>query len=226
MVYFFAILYTIDVFINLFGCITGNQMITAASKPFLMPLLMASAVLILIQQTRNDRLLMICIACALAFGTLGDVFLLSKEKICFVAGLLSFLVGHIFWISINASKLRQMPQHIMIICAVLYAAYIIAAFNMAGKPAGILRIGIILYLLALCILNLTGVAAVWTFKNSASVLFFVGTILFPLSDTLLGYSLFCRKFPLSGFFIMLTYIAAQTLLTAGSILPVLAHTGK
>jgi uncharacterized membrane protein YhhN len=61
------------------------------TKPLLMPVLMAG------RDRPAQR--------ALALGGVGDVALLGRGEIAFTAGLVSFLAGHVAWIS----ALRQRP---------------------------------------------------------------------------------------------------------------------
>lgn len=76
------------------------------TKPLLIPLLFGYYVL-------SASEVMFLVALALAFGWLGDVLLLGKKEIWFIAGLAAFLTGHIMYIlvfisDINASRLQPL----------------------------------------------------------------------------------------------------------------------
>ncbi|MBQ9239406.1 MAG: hypothetical protein IJ191_08890, partial [Treponema sp.] len=88
-----------------------------------------------------------------------------------------------------------------------------------GKPRGVYAFVIVLYGIAISVLNFTGITLVIASGHYAGWLFLAGSMLFIISDTMLCYSIIQREFPHARFFIMLTYITAQASLTAASLLP-------
>ena len=73
---------------------------------------------------------------ALIFGFLGDVFLLPENKNwCFLAGILSFMLGHIFYITSFIKILgtmNKMPLWYFVL-VLPYLLYGICAFKIVGK---------------------------------------------------------------------------------------------
>ena len=63
-----------------------------------MPLLALTSALALAPSLPGSRTAFACTLCALGFGFIGDVLLLSVSEKRFMAGALSFFAGHIFWI--------------------------------------------------------------------------------------------------------------------------------
>jgi uncharacterized membrane protein YhhN len=219
MMFFFGGLFIIDSILHLTGCITGSKKLCTVTKPLLMPLLAATAAVILIPELPESRSTLICTSLALLFGTAGDILLLYTDTKHFISGALCFLAGHVFWIVQYAPAFSTLPRMTLFIGIACAAVYLAAVYIAAGKPADVMGAGIMIYGAALCTLVLTGVAAVNAHHTTASGLFLSGALLFLASDSMIGYTVMKRKFPLSDFFIMATYIAAQALLTAGVVLP-------
>lgn len=216
----FATLFITAGIVHLCGCAVENGKLCDFTKPALMPLLACTAASALIPYLPASSRTLACIATALAFGTAGDVLLLSTERHHFIAGTLSFLAGHLFWIAQYARQLAGTSILCGIIAAVCYTALLTAAYVIIGRPGGIMGAGSMIYGAVLCLLNFTGIAAVYAENASApAVLFLAGSVLFLASDSMLGYSVMKRPFRCSHFLVMLTYIAAQSLLAAGTVLP-------
>ncbi|MFA6855882.1 MAG: lysoplasmalogenase [Treponema sp.] len=218
MAYVSAGIFAVVSIIHLAGCVIENKKLCSITKPLLMPLLALTATAVLIPYLPDAEYTLAFTVTALACGTAGDIFLLSTDEKHFTAGALCFFTGHIFWIvqyskAYTACSLRQVGIGIFCLTVLLAAVY-----SILGKPKGLMGICTIVYSAVLCILVLTGTAAVYAFGTPSSGLYLAGALLFVVSDSLLGLSVMKKQFFLSQFFIMTTYIAAQTLLTAAVIL--------
>lgn len=164
------------------------------AKPVLMPLLAAYVAV-----RRGPRPLI----AALLLGWGGDVFLLSSDDGAFLAGMGCFAAGHLCYLTLfRRHRARAAP-------AVGYGLVLAVTLALLwpGLPAD-LRVPVAVYSLLL---------AAMAYRASAlGVLAGVGGALFLLSDTLIatGVAEWPRP-PAADLWIMLTYIAAQALLTAG-----------
>jgi uncharacterized membrane protein YhhN len=96
------------------------------------------------------------------------------------------------------------------------------SYILLGKPKAPVGGGIVIYAFVLFVLNLFTIAAFIKTPSVAAAAAAAGSLLFLLSDSILGYSVFRKDFKNSRFFIMLTYIPAQVLLTTGAVLPLLS----
>jgi uncharacterized membrane protein YhhN len=219
MMYIFGGLFIVDSILHLIGCITGNKKLCTITKPLLMPLLAATAAVILIPELPASGFTLIFTMLALACGTAGDILLLYTGKKYFILGALCFFAGHIFWIVQYAPAFSTLSLAALFIGAACSAAYLAAVYFIIVKPADVMGAGFLVYGAALCMLVFTGAAAVNAYHTTVSELFLSGALLFLASDSMLGYTVMKKKFPLSEFLIMATYIAAQALLTAGVVLP-------
>ena len=171
---------------------TGHDRQRWATKPLLMPVLMAG-------RARPAQR-------ALALGGLGDVALLGSSPIAFTAGLGCFLAGHVAWIMAlrqrpGGGRLRARPA-----LAVPHLAVFGAVNAYLWKRTGKDRIPVITYSAALLAMSLTAL-------DSGSPRTAAGGALFLASDTLLALGKFGDlHLPAHEGLVMATYTSAQALL--------------
>ncbi|MFD8976327.1 lysoplasmalogenase [Streptomyces sp. NPDC059593] len=186
----FGLAAAVDLVSLLAGAELGHQL----AKPLLMPLLAAYAV------TRGAPKLLVA---ALLLGWGGDVFLLSDADRAFLVGMGSFAAGHVCYLVLFGRR-RTSP-----LLGAGYAAALVGtvALLWPDLPAD-LRIPVAGYSLLL--------AAMAYRASSLGLLAGLGGALFLLSDTLIATGVAeWPQLPAPDFWVMLTYIAAQYLLTAG-----------
>ncbi|MEU1226041.1 lysoplasmalogenase [Streptomyces sp. NPDC005828] len=188
----FGLAAAVDLLSLLAGADLGHQV----AKPLLMPLLAAYAV-----SRGAPRLL----TAALLLGWGGDVFLLSDADWAFLVGMGSFAAGHVCYLVLFGRR-RTSPA-----LGALYAAALAGTLTLLWPdlPAD-LRIPVAGYSLLL---------AAMAYRSSALGLAAgLGGALFLLSDTLIATGIAeWPQLPAPDFWVMLTYIAAQYLLTAGAL---------
>ena len=171
---------------------TGHDRQRWATKPLLMPVLMAG----------RDR----PVQRALALGGVGDVALLGRGEIAFTAGLVSFLAGHVAWIA----ALRQRPGGGYLRARPALAVPHVATFGAMNaylwRRTGQDRIPVLVYSAALLAMSLTAL-------DTGSPRTAVGGALFLASDTLLALDKFGDlRLPAHEGVVMATYASAQALL--------------
>ncbi|MGA5493878.1 lysoplasmalogenase [Streptomyces cinereoruber] len=181
---------------DLVSLLAGAELGHQIAKPLLMPLLAAYAA------TRGAPKLLVA---ALLFGWGGDVFLLSDADWAFLVGMGSFAAGHVCYLVLFGRR-RTSPA-----LGALYAAALAGtvALLWPDLPAE-LRIPVAGYSLLL--------TAMAYRASSLGLLAGLGGALFLLSDTLIATGVAeWPQLPAPDFWIMLTYIAAQYLLTTGTL---------
>ncbi|MDV5144752.1 lysoplasmalogenase [Streptomyces sp. SBC-4] len=186
----FGLATAVDLISLLVGAELGHQI----AKPLLMPLLAAYAL------TRGAPKLLIA---ALLFGWGGDVFLLFDADWAFLVGMGSFAGGHVCYLVLFGRRRTST------LLGAGYAAALVGtvALLWPDLPAD-LRIPVAGYSLLL-----TAMAYRASALGRAAGL---GGALFLLSDTLIATGVAeWPQLPAPDFWVMLTYIAAQYLLTVG-----------
>lgn len=184
--------------VDLVAVLAGSGVAHLVAKPLLMPLLAGYAA-----ARRAPRLLIAALLC----GWVGDVFLLADADLAFLLGMGGFAAGHLCYLRLfGRARGALLP-------AVLYAAAlaVFTALIWGGLPAG-LRLPLAGYSLLLTAMAYrSGVLGRYAAAGGA---------LFLLSDALIATGIADRpQLPAPDFWVMLTYVAAQLLLTLGALAP-------
>ncbi|MGW0559263.1 lysoplasmalogenase [Streptomyces sp. NPDC003016] len=186
--------FAVAVLADLGSLVAGADSGHMIAKPLLMPLLAAYAAV-----RGAPRTLVL----ALLLGWGGDVFLLAGADWAFMAGMGCFAAGHVCYLVLfrRGRTSRALGAG--------YAAALVAtvALLWPGLPAE-LRVPVAGYSLLLTLMAL---------RASATGLYAgLGGALFLLSDTLIATGVAgWPQLPAPGFWVMLTYAAAQYLLVTG-----------
>lgn len=153
-------------------------------------------------KSTNSKKYQRIIIIALIFCAIGDYTIQW-----FLIGLISFLIGHLFYIYAFSSILRLKKltklQYALIIYAVLMIAFLGGTLFYKGEI--VLAIMVILYIVVIVTMGLTAVRTQLKFA-------IFGALLFILSDSILAINKFIISVPFSHVLIMLTYYSAQILL--------------
>ncbi|MGW8986082.1 lysoplasmalogenase [Streptomyces parvus] len=185
---------------DLAGLLAGAETVHLVAKPLLMPLLAGYAAL------RGAPRLLVA---ALLFGWGGDVFLLADDDLAFLVGMGSFAVGHVCYLTLFGRGEGRGRAPAPLVTGAGYAVVLVVFLVLIWPdlPAD-LRIPLTGYSLLLT-------AMAWragVFGPYAAA----GGALFLLSDALIATGIAeWPQAPAPDFWVMLTYIAAQALLTLG-----------
>jgi len=191
---------------HLFACISYQERARILTKPLLLP-----ALLVLYLVNVSNPAPLVCTAIFLSF--LGDVLLMIKGTGWFIAGASAFLLS---WTTYTVEMVRTSMRWpaawlIPIIFGTYYALGILAFLSLRKKMGKTIIPGSIYFLVlstmgAFSATYLSGTLA-WT-----ALMMTIGAILIMISDYLLAYSIFDRRFKQQDFWIMLTYIAGEFLI--------------
>ena len=168
------------------------------TKPLLMPAL-AIGLIWAAPERRSPAVLLGVIA--LLFSWVGDVTLRW-----FVVGLVFFLLAHIVYLVLFVTRLAERRVQWW---AAAYAVWLVVLLTILGASTGSLLIPVIAYGTVLC--------AMAAFASRCNRWVAWGGALFVASDSILAINKFLPDagIPLADFLIMVTYIAAQTLIVWG-----------
>ncbi|MBX2946393.1 MAG: lysoplasmalogenase [Cyclobacteriaceae bacterium] len=187
------------------------------TKPALLLLLLAYYYFTLREQGGAPSFMVVG---ALIFSWGGDVLLMKQGELFFMLGLISFLVAHVFYIFVfrqfrnddETSSLQGLQRVRFAFPIILYGSGLVVILY---SSLGDMTVPVLIYaaVLTLMVLN-----ALFRFGRTSAASFayvFGGAILFMMSDSLLAVDKFLEPVPLSGFWIMLTYSAAQFFIVTG-----------
>lgn len=210
------VLFFIAAFGDLLSIIAGLETLHVICKP----LIMVTLGVYYLSSAEDNRSVVVMLA--IIFSLAGDVFLMfdSVDPIYFMAGLVSFLISHIFYIVAYRQHQNEDEADALHGIQKLRAAFPIV---LAGTglvvilypSLGDLRIPVMIYAIVLVVMVLNGLFRLGRTNNKSFMLVFVGAMFFMISDSLLAVNKFFSPLPYSGLMIMGTYIAAQYMIVEG-----------
>lgn len=149
------------------------------------------------------------LVCAgLLFSLAGDVFLmLPRDR--FVVGLASFLAAHLFYIAAFAPRPPGFAAPLVLAVLLVYGAMLMRAL---WPRLGSLRTPVAVYAAALLVMAWQA-AERWTVLGTTpALLATVGAGLFVVSDSVLAWERFVRRYRYGQRVVLSTYFAAQWLI--------------
>lgn len=139
----------------------------------------------------------------------GDVFLMLPDDRCFLFGLASFLVAHLFFI--GAYRARGGFGFTWWL-ALLYLAYTALLLYLLWPSITEMRIPVVVYGAVLMVMGWQAAEMWLRWSDLSALAAMLGAILFMLSDSTLALNKFRAPIRQSSVIIMSTYWAAQLLL--------------
>ncbi len=204
-------LFLVPAALNLSGQLLGSNVMTDLSKPLLMPLLALSVWLYMKDHgVRGPRVKTIILA--LLFGAIGDVLLMVGGTGWFLAGMLAFLIGHVFYFCSIPAPWKVKGISGKIFSLLLLACLIAGVVSLAGKfpVEGFMKTAVTLYACAFAFLIHACIVAAVDRKCPLYFLVALGFAVFAFSDTFVAIGAFTDlRVPQRGFIVMSTYILAQ-----------------
>jgi uncharacterized membrane protein YhhN len=149
------------------------------------------------------------IVTGLAFSMAGDVFLMLPSD-RFVAGLVAFLIAHLFYIAAFASEISALIWWPLIPCVI----YGIVIYIILVPALGRLKLPVLIYVVVILIMTWLAWERWSQTAQSGTLLAAVGAVLFVISDTILAINRFRGAFKLARALNLTTYFAAQWLIAS------------
>lgn len=201
--------------LNICGKYAGNEALAAHVKPALLPLLALTTLAAAGSLEPKEMKLLIL---AQLLGCTGDVFLIFNGFLPFIGGMGAFLLGHICYITLFGGRSwKGLGLKTWIPTLVVIGALVAGLISVLGVE-GDLLVPMIIYGTVLMLLIFSGLAGVVREGGCAWWLILFGAVLFTFSDSLIALDTFSEK-PMGWVAgtIMLTYLAAQSLLAWGAV---------
>jgi uncharacterized membrane protein YhhN len=173
------------------------------------PLTMVFILLLAILKAREHRrFYAYAIVAGLLCSMVGDVFLMLPSD-RFVAGLVSFLVAHLLYIT---AFTYGRPFRYSICTLLPYALYGILVFMILSPHLGAMKLPVLAYIVVILVMGWQAWER-WSVTGEKSALLAVfGAILFIVSDSVLAIDRFREPYEFARALILSTYFAAQWLI--------------
>jgi uncharacterized membrane protein YhhN len=207
--------------LNLIGSIQGSALADIV-KPALLPLLTATTLAYLLGRDIPDFSQVGLLVAAQLFGCAGDVHLIRPDIFSlFAGGIAAFLIGHVFYMCLfGAQSWKGLTLWHWAIAVVIMAAVVYGLVKAIGIRGSLLApMAVYGFILTLLIFSaLAGVLRMPHGQRATWWILLLGALLFAFSDSCLAMGTFgVMTFPLRTFLVMVTYLAAQSLLAVGGV---------
>ena len=204
---YFSIIYIIILFF-------GKEDVAWFLKPFLILFLIIAVYLQ--KQFTTKKILLI----ALTLSWIGDIILMFADhgEIYFIAGLIAFLLSHIFYIILFRKQVVSILNKNKItfwLGTSLIILYLGAMMLILLPNLGDLKIPIFIYAFTISIMLFCALNGFLHWQKPANKYVLIGAIFFVTSDSILAFNKFYCPLPNNSFLIMSTYLVAQYLITLG-----------
>lgn len=180
----------------------------------------STAILALVAVAEGSPWLLVA---GLALGAAGDFFLTREGEPNFLAGLGSFLLGHLAYVALFAAQAVGPGLFLSIPWRLTLAAFLLVltalTYRQLWPHLGVLRLPVAAYVVTICAMGLAALSLPLAWPLGLAV---AGAFLFILSDLLLSQQLFIieagtRASRALGLALWLTYWPAQALILAAFI---------
>ncbi len=199
------VLFIILSVVDIWAVYTKNAQVITVVKPFLMLSLLWYY---LAHTLTKNRVYIV----ALIFSFFGDVFLLSNEKIFFLAGLISFLIAHFFYIFLVQNKVKKPSNRQLFLSIFPNLVILVSLLSFLFPSLGEMKIPVMIYGTTITAFGAISLLYYLQHTNRRALLLLGGTYAFILSDSLLAINMFYKPISIFPVVIMVTYLVAQFLI--------------
>jgi uncharacterized membrane protein YhhN len=220
MTYFIIVFFSFCA-IHLFGEILliknkenkNGLLIRYTTKPLLMPLLACVYIL-------DNNNLDWWVVLGIAGGFIGDMCLMipdpEKTKRFFKIGLISFLLGHLFYI-IALILMTDFSKYEWwsISLTIPYIAIGVIVYPRLIKHTGKMKIPVTVYLIVIIFMGISTTFLWGSSETIGIILLMMGAFVFIISDTINAFNKFAKEIPNERLYTMSTYLIGQFLLILG-----------
>ena len=216
--YFLLIFYIIITIIHLHACYFQQFMVRKSTKVFLMPTLC----LLYYTGTAKEKFSKNVLV-GIFFGFLGDALLLVDDPFSplIVPGIVSFFIGHVLYVIsfLRETGFYNYKKHFCVFAIIsgifFYIEKIAFKYLREGFTKRDMMLPGVSYLTLLMLLNITSGFYSYTYFNIYSLLTFIGSFIFFVSDFILVRKMFYENNDYYQISLMATYILGQSLICYG-----------
>ncbi len=174
-------------------------------KPLLIPILIS--IVSVSEPFKTQKTLLFALFCS----WIGDVLLMfaDQHSLFFISGLVSFLIAHLLYIYLfqkqtihneNKSHLKFIP---------LVVVYLLVVLSILWETLHEMKIPVTIYAIVISLMLFWSIKAYFQWGKPSNYWVLIGASLFVISDSVLAVTKFHSLIPMSSFWIMSTYLAAQ-----------------
>ena len=201
---------------NVFGEATGVTLLANATKPLLMPLLMAWLV-VAVRDAGGFDVALTWLAVGVGFAWLGDLLLMGSGDAFFIAGIAGFLVMQVCYLLSITSIPGPGLVRAWKVALVPYVLIWLAINLLVSAGVGTLRIPVLVYSAVALGMAVAALDLVLRVPRNLGRRVSLGAMVFVLSDALIAMTAFgpLSEGSIASAVIMATYVIAQAMIVTG-----------
>jgi sterol desaturase/sphingolipid hydroxylase (fatty acid hydroxylase superfamily) len=154
----------------------------------------------------------VLLVAGLVFSLAGDCFLMFPGF--FIPGLVSFLIAHLFYISLFKQGMGWFPSRRALVITLGFGAAMYAFLFNGLDP--VLKIAVAAYVVVIALMAAQAIGRATVLRDRASIGVAFGAGFFMLSDALLATNKFAMPLPMAQFWVLATYYVAQILIACNT----------
>ena len=176
------------------------------------PLVMLLAVALVLHRAapgpvaRHDWLLVAALLASLA----GDMFLMLPGNY-FIPGLASFLIAHLFYITLFRARQTWFPSRVALV-GTLASGSAVFVFVSGALADPVLKSAVAAYVVVIAAMAAQAIGRATILRDGPAVAVAIGACVFMASDALIAVNRFVQPIPLAGLWVLSTYYTAQLLI--------------
>ena len=198
--------------VKIYTKLTRETMVNRFMGFLFTPMVVLSTIPLAISGLLLGSQFLLCIVMGLALSVVADVYMNLKQPDSFMSGMIYFSFAHLLYISglsfISSFHWMQLVVGIVLLGSLTFI-YIKMFFN---KLDEIMKISIPLYMILVTLTLLIALGVLIVTPTPASIMLFIGTVLFWLSDLVIAISTFYKPFKYAGALTWALYGPAQLLI--------------
>jgi len=216
------------IFLYLFLLVSAGVLLSDVWSADVVYLICKPAIMIMlglhyiVTQRADKQIISQSLVLAIVFSCAGDTLLMlqNSNPDFFMYGLAAFLVAHIFFIlAYRQHRTDDTASELQGLQKIRYAFPIILSGTglvvILHNRLGGMKFPVLVYAAVLTTMVVSALFRFGRTNASSFGMVFGGAILFMISDSLIAINKFLEPLPMAGFWIMITYIAAQYLIVTG-----------
>mgnify|MGYP003574915859 CR=1 FL=1 len=214
----FTFAFAIIFFAELIAVTNNLTVVRLFTKPIITISLMLFLYFTIKRESRFTKKVII----GLFFSLLGDVFLMfvHTNQLFFMLGLGAFLIAHLFYISafyLDSTNKMEVEKRYVLPIFLVFGFFCLAYYYMLRPDLGDMNIPVLIYSFVITMMGIMAALRYGKTNYKSFAWILIGAIFFIISDSILAYNKFVERMEIGDLLVMSTYMAAQFLITMGTV---------
>ncbi|MDQ8003424.1 MAG: lysoplasmalogenase [Pedobacter sp.] len=194
----------------------------AVVRLFTKPIITISLMLFLYFAIKRESRFTKKVIIGLFFSLLGDIFLMfvHTNQLFFMMGLGAFLIAHLFYIAafyLDSTNKMEVERRYVLPIFLVFGFFCLAYYYLLRPYLGDMNVPVLVYSFVITMMGIMAALRYGKTNFKSFTWILMGAIFFIVSDSILAYNKFVERMEIGDLLVMSTYMAAQFLITMGTV---------